>query len=143
MRSESWNPNWLETHCIELSMDGAWRGVETQYIAASMKLVDTLEEQDVLEQLLENSKPPIPPTQVSKHYLLLSPFRYFPQHSSRFRPGQQSGCGTDHQPWRGPVLKSPTGACASFWTVLAYPEMAQSLPSTRFTKPQYKAKPSI
>ncbi|MEN9322006.1 MAG: hypothetical protein RL039_1819, partial [Pseudomonadota bacterium] len=20
MRSESWNPNWLETHCIELSM---------------------------------------------------------------------------------------------------------------------------
>ncbi len=90
-------------------MVGAWRGVETQYIAASMKLVDTLEEQDVLEQLLENSKPPIPPTQVSKHYLLLSPFRYFPQHSSRFRPGQQSGL------WYG--SSTLEGACSeiAYW----------------------------
>ena len=53
MRAENWNSDWLETHCIELSIDGAWRGVETQSIAASMKLVDTLEEQAVLEQLLE------------------------------------------------------------------------------------------
>lgn len=109
MRAENWNSDWLETHCIELSMEGAWRGVETQYIAASMKLVDTLEEQDVLEQLLEESKPPIPPTQVSKHYLLLSPFRYFPQHSSRFRPGQQSGL------WYG--SSTLEGACSeiAYW----------------------------
>lgn len=47
MKAESWNPDWLQTHCTELSMVGAWRGVETQYIAASMKLVDTMEEYDL------------------------------------------------------------------------------------------------
>ena len=49
MRAESWHPDWLHTHRTELSMEGAWRGVETQHIAASMKLVDSLEEFDLLE----------------------------------------------------------------------------------------------
>lgn len=44
MRADTWDPAWLEKHCIDLGMENAWRGVETQYIAASMKLVDTLEE---------------------------------------------------------------------------------------------------
>lgn len=91
MKVETWDPAWIADHCQEVEMTNAWRGVETQYIAASLKLVDTLDEQELLEQMLEESKPPTPQIEESKHYLLLSPFRYFPQHSSRFRPAQQSG----------------------------------------------------
>ncbi len=109
MKAETWDPEWLYSHSVALRMEGAWRGVETQYIAASMQLVDTLEEQDVLEQLLEESKPPTIQPQSPKHYLLLSPFRYFPQHSSRFRPSQQSGL------WYG--SSTLEGACSeiAYW----------------------------
>lgn len=109
MKAQTWDPAWLVEHCVDLSMENAWRGVETQYIAASMKLVDTLEEQALLEQLLESSKPPTAQSATSKHYLLLSPFRYFPQHSSRFRPGQQSGL------WYG--SSTLPGACSeiAYW----------------------------
>ena len=52
-----------------------------------MALVDTLEEQAVLEQVLDESKPPVPPECRHLHYLLFTPFRYgtlYPQ-GSRFR----------------------------------------------------------
>lgn len=103
---------------VVLSMEGAWRGVETQYIAASMKLVDTLEEQDLLEKMLEVSKPRTMPSACAHHYLLLSPFRYFPQHSSRFRPAQQSGL------WYG--ASTLQGACSE----IAYWRMRFILDST-------------
>ena len=38
-----------------------WRGVEAQHLVATMKLVDSLAEQDLLEQILDESKPPLPP----------------------------------------------------------------------------------
>lgn len=59
--------------------------------------------------MLETSKPPAPPTAEARHYLLLSPFRYFPQHSSRFRPAQQSGL------WYG--ASTLAGACSevAYW----------------------------
>ena len=50
--ASAWNRTWLRTHCLPLEMLGAWRGVESQYMAASMQLVDSFAEQDVLEQLL-------------------------------------------------------------------------------------------
>lgn len=52
-----------------------------------MKLVDTLAEQARLEEILEESKPPVPPECRHLHYLLNTPFRYgapYP-HGSRFR----------------------------------------------------------
>ena len=52
-----------------------------------MKLVDSLDEQYLLEQLLEASKPPVPPECRHLHYLLSTPFRYsapYPS-GSRFR----------------------------------------------------------
>ena len=52
-----------------------------------MTLVDTLEEQQALEQLLDASKPPVPPDCRHLHYLLATPFRYgsvYPA-GSRFR----------------------------------------------------------
>jgi hypothetical protein len=63
----------------------AWRGVEAQHVVSTMRLVDTAEEQNVLERLLESSKPPLPQMASPKHYLLSTPFRYRPQHHSRFR----------------------------------------------------------
>lgn len=52
-----------------------------------MKLVDTLAEQELLERLLERSKPPLPPDCASLHYLLATPFRYAAPYpaGSRFR----------------------------------------------------------
>lgn len=62
----------------------AHRIVESQEQIATANLVDTLEEQAVLEGLLEQTKPPQPITS-QKHYLLTTPFRYPPlKHGSRF-----------------------------------------------------------
>lgn len=64
-----------------------WRAVEGQHRVSTMKLVDTLEEQGVLEQALERSKPLTPPDCSHLHYLLSTPFRYgspYPS-GSRFR----------------------------------------------------------
>jgi hypothetical protein len=70
-----------------------WRIVEHQYTAASRKLADSAEEQDVLETVLEASKPRIPPEATHLGYLLATPFRYDPvPPGSRFRrPGPGLG----------------------------------------------------
>lgn len=60
----------------------AWRMVEAQHISSSRDLVESREEHDLLEHLLEESKPPIMP---NKHYLIYTPFRYPPlAYGSRF-----------------------------------------------------------
>lgn len=61
--------------------------VEAQHVVSTMKLVDTIAEQHALEQVLEESKPPIPVECRHLHYLLATPFRYgapYPA-GSRFR----------------------------------------------------------
>lgn len=64
----------------------AWRLVESQHVASTMKLVDTVEEQLVLETLLESGKPRVPDAAAHLHYLLSTPFRYPPRSGgSRFR----------------------------------------------------------
>ena len=70
-----------------------WRVVETQFRAATMRITDTLEEQAILEDVLEESKPALPPDCAGLHYLLATPFRYAPYpHGSRFRrAGQPEG----------------------------------------------------
>lgn len=64
----------------------AWRVVESQYVNSTRKLVDSDEEQEVLERLIETGKPPFPSDAPSDlHYLLATPFRYPPlRHGSRF-----------------------------------------------------------
>lgn len=60
--------------------------VESQHIAATMKLVDSRDEQDLLESLLESSKPAQPDDTAGLDYLLATPFRYHPgRGGSRFR----------------------------------------------------------
>ena len=61
-----------------------WRVVESQHLLSTRKLVDSAEEQMILEDLIEGSKPP-PRAAARLHYLLATPFRYPPlRHGSRF-----------------------------------------------------------
>lgn len=61
------------------------RVVESQEQIATLQLVDSLEEQALLEDLLEPAKPPVRPGSEELHYLLTTPFRYPPlRHGSRF-----------------------------------------------------------
>ena len=98
MSSTLWQPEWVEEHCAVLGMS-AFRLVETQHIAATMQLVDSAAEQDLLEQMIEGSKPPMPESGVGVHYLLAAPFRYTPQTGSRFRAVSELGIwyGADDQ----------------------------------------------
>ena len=61
-----------------------WRVVEAQHHLSTRKLVDSVEEQILLEELIERSKPQaVAGTRL--HYLLSTPFRYPPlRHGSRF-----------------------------------------------------------
>lgn len=64
-----------------------WRVVESQSMVSTRKIVDSLEEQELLEQLIDGVKPPLPPWPrlSSLHYLLYTPFRHPPlRHGSRF-----------------------------------------------------------
>lgn len=56
-------------------------------MASTSKLVDTRAEQELLEDILEEHKPPIPDEATELHYLLFSPFRYETRQpsGSRFR----------------------------------------------------------
>jgi hypothetical protein len=66
--------------------------VESQHIAATMKLVDNRDEQDLLESMLESSKPAQPEDTAGLHYLLATPFRYHPKRGgSRFRSETDPG----------------------------------------------------
>ncbi|GGK31081.1 RES family NAD+ phosphorylase [Salinarimonas ramus] len=86
MSSPTWTPDALASE--RRPYDGrVWRAVESQSLVSTMKLVDTLDEQAVLEDLVESAKPPVPAACRGLHYLLATPFRYdslYP-HGSRFR----------------------------------------------------------
>jgi len=68
-----------------------WRAVEAQHVASTLQLVSSAEEQALLEQVLESSKPPIPPPAAGLHYLLATPFRYVSPTGSRFRSPSRPG----------------------------------------------------
>lgn len=68
-----------------------WRGVEAQHRVATLRLVDDIEEQRILEELLESSKPPVPPSAEGAHWLIFTPFRYPSPWASRFRRGGEPG----------------------------------------------------
>jgi hypothetical protein len=63
-----------------------WRLVEAQHRVSTLKLTDSLEEQALLERMLDETKPPLPPECAGLDYLLAAPFRYSPYpKGSRFR----------------------------------------------------------
>ena len=69
----------------------AVRVVEAQHQMSTRKLVDSAEEQELLEELIERVKPPNT-AEPRLHYLLFTPFRYPPlRHGSRFGSRNERG----------------------------------------------------
>jgi len=92
MSSPIWTPAALRSEARP-SAGTCWRLVEAQHLVSTMKLVDTLEEQALLEEEIERTKPPGPPECVGLHYLLATPFRYgrYPGNSRFRREGYSPG----------------------------------------------------
>jgi hypothetical protein len=87
-----WTPAELRSNALDLS-GLVWRAVEHQYTNSSRKLVDSRDEHEALEAILEEGKPPYPAGTEHLDYLLKTPFRYHPKrpYGSRFghpSPGQ-------------------------------------------------------
>jgi hypothetical protein len=91
-----------------------FRSVESQHLVSTRKLVDTDEEQRVLEELIDAQKPPRKDdTSRSLHYLLYTPFRYPPlRHGSRF--------GTRGEPglWYGSLERRTVLAETAYYRLL-------------------------
>lgn len=78
---------------------------------STRKLVDSLAEQELLEELLEGAKPPAPEARV--HYLLSTPFRYPPlPHGSRF------GRATERGIWYGSETVATALAETAYYRLL-------------------------
>ncbi len=93
MSSSTWTPAALSSDAGAL--DGrCWRLVEAQHHVSTLKLVDSVAEQELLEDLIEASKPPLPSECRDLHYLLSTPFRYgavYPAGSRFRRAGMTEG----------------------------------------------------
>lgn len=89
-----------------------WRVVESQHQVSTRKLVDTLDEQALLEDLIDAAKPP-DPTLGRLHYLLATPFRYPPlRHGSRFGARDRRGI------WYGAETVSAAMAEVAYYRLL-------------------------
>lgn len=96
MSSTTWTPTGVSSE-LHRYAGPLWRVVESQRFASTMKLVDSVAEQALLEELVEEAKPARPTGTEKLHYLLATPFRYpSARHGSRFRgpadPGVFYGC---------------------------------------------------
>ena len=87
-----WTPSALVSEARPYSGD-IWRVVEAQHRVATMRLTDTLDEQRLLEELIDEVKPQVPGSCRHLDWLLSTPFRYAPYpNGSRFRrAGQREG----------------------------------------------------
>ena len=113
----------LETICHELI-----RVVESQEQVATNYLVDSIEEQGIIENLLEQSKPLLPENNRQLHYLLASPFRYPPlPHGSRF--------STRYEPslYYGAHQKTTAFAETAYYRFLFWLGMSEAPASGKFT----------
>ena len=92
MPSPTWTPDALRSKATKVE-GRCWRLVEAQHRVSTLKLADTLAEQTLLENLIEETKPPIPPECRHLDYLLATPFRYdaYPNGSRFRRAGRTPG----------------------------------------------------
>jgi RES domain-containing protein len=106
----------------ELHAD-AWRVVEDQGIAPTRKLVDSAEEQDLLEKLIDEAKPKPPDGWSGFHYLIWSPFRYAPlKHGSRF------GTRAQRSVWYGSDSSKTAFAEKAYYQLLFFEGSKAKLP---------------
>ncbi len=90
----------------------AWRVVESQHQVSTRKLVDSNDEQALLEDLIDGAKPP-DLTGGKFHYLLFTPFRYPPlAHGSRF------GRKTERGIWYGSTDRRTAFAEVAYYRLL-------------------------
>lgn len=118
MSYSTWTPRAVASEARRASRR-LWRAVEAQHVASTRRLVDDLEEQRILEDILEASKPAVPKAARRLHYLLFTPYRYPPVRGSRFRafddPGVFYGAKTlrtacaESGYWRWRFLMDSTG----------------------------------
>lgn len=89
MSCTTWTPRAVASEAARVRL-APWRAVEAQHVASTRRLVDSLEEHEALEAILEAAKPPaVPP---GLHYLLATPFGYPPWgRGSRFRSPADPG----------------------------------------------------
>lgn len=96
----------------------AWRLVEAQHLVSTMKLVDSNAEQDLLEEILDQTKPALPEECRHLDYLLSTPFRYRPYpKGSRFRRA-----GLTPGVWYGAECPETAVAEMAFYRILFYAE---------------------
>jgi hypothetical protein len=90
--SPTWTPAALSSKARD-SFFRVWRMVEAQHLVSTAKIVNTRSEQELLEDILEERKPPVPQETADVHYLLFSPFRYETRYpsGSRFRAVHDPG----------------------------------------------------
>lgn len=85
MSSITWTPPEVVSRTRQLELP-LWRAVDAQHVIATRALVDSRQEHELLEALLERAKPAIPSAAAELGYLLSTPFRYPPaREGSRFR----------------------------------------------------------
>jgi hypothetical protein len=104
-----WEPDWFGA-ATPASME-AWRCVECQSDIATLKLVDTREEHEALEEMLEGSKPPLASGSEGLHYLLFTPFRYNSLTPTRFRVANDPGI------WYGGDCVPTVLAECAYWRI--------------------------
>lgn len=109
---QRWQDSWLMETAERLEMQGAWRGILTEYFHASLKLVDNSEELSVLEELLADRTPTLHASREDQHPQLLAPFNFRPQHSSRFRAAKQSGF------WYGASTLEASMSEVAYWRMV-------------------------
>ena len=108
MSSNTWTARAVESEALRGRLR-LWRAVEAQHIASTLRLVGNVEEQLVLERLLDQSKPPLPPDTRGLHYLLATPFRYSSPIGSRFREPAAAGI------WYGAEAQRTACAELGYW----------------------------
>lgn len=113
-----WTPGALSSEARPHAGPG-WRLVEAQHRVSTLKLVDTLADQALLEHILEETKPAVPPECRSLDYLLSTPFRYgsvYPRGSRFRRAGKTPGI------WYGAEQPETAVAEMVFYRLLFYAE---------------------
>lgn len=100
--------------------------VEAQHRISTDRLADEIAEQDVLERLIEEAKPAMPPAARGLHHLLGTPFRYGYAKATRFRrAGERPGIFYGSETQRTAVAE------AAYWYMRFFAAAPGSrLPST-------------
>jgi hypothetical protein len=117
MSQSIWTPDALRSEARPFA-GCAWRFVEAQHRVSTLKLVESLAEQAMLEDILEATKPAVPEDCRHLDYLLATPFRYRPYPSgSRFRRA-----GLSPGVWYASERPETAAAEAVFYRLLFYAE---------------------